>query len=525
MYGPLPWQIRGPILLPGPAPGRLAHPARPAPAATSTWTWLSARPAIPARTGPAPPCWPPSATRGPQRTAHPPGTRLPSSRALAADLGLARNTVAAAYAELVAEGWLSARQGSGTRVAERAEPLPPGRPRTPPRTDGAESGVLSRYRRWAERPRHDLRTGAPDVSAFPRPAWLASARRALTARARGRLLAHGDPRGTAELRRALAGYLARSRGVRAAPERIVVCAGFGQGLALLARAVPGEPGRRGVRAALPPRTAGIRPGPHPSAAGGRARRPHPAAGLRSALRRRPRRAAHPRAPVPGRRPAASRPQGGGRGLGRADRRAGAGGRLRRRVPVRQGARGGFAGARPRPGRPPGHRQQGPGAGSAAGLDGAARPPRGGGAGGEDTRGVDHRRPRPAHARRLPGKRRLRTAMYAPCGSATAHAATGSSADWPPASPRCAPPVSPRACTPSSGCRRARRRRTPCARCTAPGSPSTRCPPSGTRRPPPSRRRIRPWWSATAPRPNTPAPPRWTPCAGRWRARCHSGGRL
>ncbi|WP_344292943.1 winged helix-turn-helix domain-containing protein, partial [Streptomyces synnematoformans] len=52
----------------------------------------------------------------------PPGTRLPSSRALAADLGVARNTVADAYAELVAEGWLTARQGSGTRVAARAVP-------------------------------------------------------------------------------------------------------------------------------------------------------------------------------------------------------------------------------------------------------------------------------------------------------------------------------------------------------------------------------------------------------------------
>src|ERR1700712_1667962 len=51
-----------------------------------------------------------------------PGTRLPSSRALAADLGVARNTVADAYAELVAEGWLTAQQGSGTRVATRAEP-------------------------------------------------------------------------------------------------------------------------------------------------------------------------------------------------------------------------------------------------------------------------------------------------------------------------------------------------------------------------------------------------------------------
>ncbi|MDT5247835.1 MAG: GntR family transcriptional regulator / MocR family aminotransferase, partial [Mycobacterium sp.] len=51
-----------------------------------------------------------------------PGTRLPSSRSLAADLGVARNTVADSYAELIAEGWLTAKQGSGTRVARRAEP-------------------------------------------------------------------------------------------------------------------------------------------------------------------------------------------------------------------------------------------------------------------------------------------------------------------------------------------------------------------------------------------------------------------
>lgn len=56
-----------------------------------------------------------------------PGVRLPSSRTLAADLGIARNTVADAYADLVAEGWLTARQGSGTRVAERPveAPRPP----------------------------------------------------------------------------------------------------------------------------------------------------------------------------------------------------------------------------------------------------------------------------------------------------------------------------------------------------------------------------------------------------------------
>ncbi|NEB81175.1 winged helix-turn-helix transcriptional regulator, partial [Streptomyces sp. SID14478] len=53
-----------------------------------------------------------------------PGIRLPSSRTLAGDLGIARNTVADAYADLVAEGWLTARQGSGTRVAERPVEAP-----------------------------------------------------------------------------------------------------------------------------------------------------------------------------------------------------------------------------------------------------------------------------------------------------------------------------------------------------------------------------------------------------------------
>src|ERR1700761_6731574 len=69
-----------------------------------------------------------------------PGTRLPSSRALAGDLGLARNTVADAFSQLVAEGWLTAERGSGTRVAERVStdpgldsPAPAPVPRQPAR--------------------------------------------------------------------------------------------------------------------------------------------------------------------------------------------------------------------------------------------------------------------------------------------------------------------------------------------------------------------------------------------------------
>ncbi|MFJ7291872.1 MocR-like pyridoxine biosynthesis transcription factor PdxR [Streptomyces collinus] len=146
-----------------------------------------------------------------------PGTRLPSSRALSADLGIARNTVADAYADLVAEGWLTARQGSGTRVAAR-EVVPP-------------SGTAP-HPRALTRPAYDLRPGSPDLASFPRTAWLKAARRALTA-APHHALDYGDPRGRPELRAALAGYLSRARGVRADPGRIVVCAGISHGLRLL----------------------------------------------------------------------------------------------------------------------------------------------------------------------------------------------------------------------------------------------------------------------------------------------------
>jgi GntR family transcriptional regulator/MocR family aminotransferase len=150
-----------------------------------------------------------------------PGTRLPSSRALAADLGLARNTVAEVYTQLVAEGWLTARTGSGTSVAERRPAEPAARPGA-----RAEVAVL----------RYDLRAGVPDLAAFPRRAWLATARKALAA-APDRLLDYPDPRGLEQLRVVLAAYLARVRGVSADPEHIVICAGFAHGLAVTCRAL------------------------------------------------------------------------------------------------------------------------------------------------------------------------------------------------------------------------------------------------------------------------------------------------
>jgi len=150
------------------------------------------------------------------------GVRLPSSRSLATDLGIARNTVVDAYGELVAEGWLTAEQGSGTRVAAWTAPLaPPPAPRLAPR---------------APLPVHNLQPGRPDTASFPRAEWLRAARRAITA-APHEAFDYGGPRGRIELRTALASYLARARGVRTDPERIMICSGAIHGLMLLGAAL------------------------------------------------------------------------------------------------------------------------------------------------------------------------------------------------------------------------------------------------------------------------------------------------
>ncbi|MGQ9406273.1 MocR-like pyridoxine biosynthesis transcription factor PdxR [Mycolicibacterium gilvum] len=154
------------------------------------------------------------------------GTTLPPSRTLAADLGLARNTVADAYAELVAEGWLASRQGAGTWVADTAR-APSQPPPVPPRPHGARAA-----------PVHNLMPGSPDVAEFPRSQWAASARKALT-RAPTDAFRMGDPRGRPELRSALAEYLARARGVRTSPESLVICAGVRHAVELLARTLRG----------------------------------------------------------------------------------------------------------------------------------------------------------------------------------------------------------------------------------------------------------------------------------------------
>jgi GntR family transcriptional regulator / MocR family aminotransferase len=152
----------------------------------------------------------------------PAGSRLPSTRALAHDLGLARGTVVESYAQLEAEGYLESRHGAGTWVAQVAVVRP-------------HPAVLAPAAATA---RFSFHPGLPDLTAFPHAAWAAGLRRGLR-RAPAASLGYGDPRGRPELRTALADYLGRVRGVIADPELIVVCAGFRHGLSLLARVLDG----------------------------------------------------------------------------------------------------------------------------------------------------------------------------------------------------------------------------------------------------------------------------------------------
>jgi GntR family transcriptional regulator/MocR family aminotransferase len=153
----------------------------------------------------------------------PPGARLPSSRALATDLGVARGTVADAYDQLVVEGWLAARRGSGTAVT-----WTPPRPGRAPRAHAATGD--------GEAPRFDFRPGSPDVSTFPRRDWMTATRRVLHELPDADLR-YGDPRGLGSARDVLAEYVARTRGVRADPSRIVITTGFTQALSILAVAL------------------------------------------------------------------------------------------------------------------------------------------------------------------------------------------------------------------------------------------------------------------------------------------------
>ncbi|HZQ38332.1 MAG TPA: PLP-dependent aminotransferase family protein [Dehalococcoidia bacterium] len=207
-----------------------------------------------------------------------PGERLPPSRTLAAQLGVSRGTVVAAYEELVSEGYCAARVGAGTFVTVS----PP--PRRLPVPGGAPA--LSGWGRRLSLPMADLarepRTGAsandrtapvrfdfrPGFAAetFPAEALGRALRRAATYL--GTEYSSGHPAGSPRLRAALAAHLAHARAVRATPEQVIVVSGSQQGIDLASRLLldagdrvcleePGYPRARAVFAALGAETAPV----------------------------------------------------------------------------------------------------------------------------------------------------------------------------------------------------------------------------------------------------------------------------
>jgi GntR family transcriptional regulator/MocR family aminotransferase len=148
-----------------------------------------------------------------------PATRLPSTRVLAADLGVSRRLVVDAYSQLAAEGFLLSRHGSGTQVAMVDAASAPQNVGEPPKRFDI-----------------DFAPGSPDLGSFPRHAWLRALRQGL-AEIESQAFGYVAPQGLHPARVAVADYLRRTRGVLADPRHIVLCSGATQAVALLTSAL------------------------------------------------------------------------------------------------------------------------------------------------------------------------------------------------------------------------------------------------------------------------------------------------
>ena len=164
------------------------------------------------------------------------GGRLPPTRVLAAELGVSRGVVAEAYRRLTEDGHVEGRRRGGTVVvAAPAVPLPAVGAAQPPPLAGlfAAAPAPDVFEALRAAPaRIDFTPGQPDLAAFPRAAWLQAERTVLADLSAGHL-GYGDPRGTPQLRQAVADWLARNRGIRVAPDEVLVVAGTAQALTLL----------------------------------------------------------------------------------------------------------------------------------------------------------------------------------------------------------------------------------------------------------------------------------------------------
>jgi len=180
----------------------------------------------------------------------PVGARLPASRTLASDLGTSRGVVTEAYRRLTEDGHVTGRGRGGTVVVGTTGTVgsagagtvgtvgggstPTRRPSTPRPPHPSARGMVDFDGLRSAAARIDLSPGLPDLSAFPRAAWL-RAERAVLSRLGNATLGYGDPAGVPEFRQQVAEWLAGYRGIRADPARIVIVAGVAQALSLLAR--------------------------------------------------------------------------------------------------------------------------------------------------------------------------------------------------------------------------------------------------------------------------------------------------
>jgi GntR family transcriptional regulator/MocR family aminotransferase len=187
----------------------------------------------------------------------PVGSQLPPTRVLAAELGVSRGVVTEAYQRLVEDGHVAGRGRAGTTVV--STPAPVARPVASSTVEHDVFGHPDRADLFetvrAAPASVDLTPGVPDLTAFPRAAWL-RAERSVFARLAPAAFGYGDPRGAQALRGAVATWLARTRGIATDPDEIVIVAGVSQGLGLLAQVLRADgidavavedPGSLGVR--------------------------------------------------------------------------------------------------------------------------------------------------------------------------------------------------------------------------------------------------------------------------------------
>ena len=157
------------------------------------------------------------------------GERLPPTRKLAQDLALSRNVIINVYEQLIAEGYLQSREGSGTYVAKDSY------------LEEYKDYYHYQFKQQNPRPRHqnsedliDFANGIPDLDAFPRKIW-AKLLRDNCLDAAERQFDYGASGGILELRRSLSQFLLRTKGIRCHPDQILVLAGASQAIFAVAK--------------------------------------------------------------------------------------------------------------------------------------------------------------------------------------------------------------------------------------------------------------------------------------------------